>query len=70
MLSECAFSSACLALGVENIAPEDLGNTLRIEKPILPFLYEVKIMEGIQVSHIFSYLLVMKLERNHSWEWD
>lgn len=58
MLSECAVDSACLAVGLEN-TPEDLGNTLWIGKPTLPFLYEVKLMEGVHVSHIFSYLLVV-----------
>lgn len=35
----------------KHVAPEDLDNTLQIGKPALPYLYEVKIMEGIQISH-------------------
>lgn len=40
----------------KHVAREDLDNTLQIGKPALPYLYEVQIMKGIQVSHSFCFL--------------
>ena len=39
----------------KHVAPEDLDNTLQIGQPALPYLYEVKITEGIQVLTVFAF---------------